>query len=361
MSYTANTWTAGVSPLSQDRMANLETQYAESSQSFPKGLFSAFIHFNGLTAAKDGTTASKLNVTAGTGFPQQADGTLRRRDVSAQSFTTSAVSTTYYLDLNPDGTLSWGTAHSPAANYLPICSVATDAGGTISGVSDARATTPALFPGLQTPIALNQPPRLFAGQQEPGACGLTTVASAASQSFGSMVNFKTQLTHQPTSVTFTVWVGPVNLSGGIGGTIMPLVNGVCNGFHFFFTSAAAGAVQWLGSYATVGNTIRAVDTAAGTFDHHCDGCDTLRDGIPLSELRAQTSDGSDVRASLPGRYSLAWDCVTPGCGTTEIFHTGLSAADEHSTLLTVDGTLTEGAKARLIRQAQRALGLPVLP
>ncbi|MDE1904950.1 MAG: hypothetical protein KGH75_00685 [Rhodospirillales bacterium] len=129
------------------RLNNIESQYTESTNSFEQDLFTAFV-LSGLVCTKDGTTANQLDVTAGTAFLLQADNTLRRRAQAASiggQFTTSALSTTYYLDLNPDGTWSFATSHSGVSNYLAICHLTTDGSGNISTVTDARTLTTSLF------------------------------------------------------------------------------------------------------------------------------------------------------------------------------------------------------------------------
>jgi hypothetical protein len=127
----------------------METQYSEATQSFEQDLFTAFV-FNGLVSTIDGSIANQLDVTAGVAFPKQTDNTLRRRATIASTtgqFTTSTPSTTYYLDLNPDGTFSWGTSHSGVTNYLPICSATTNSGGNLLVVTDARTLTTAFLLG----------------------------------------------------------------------------------------------------------------------------------------------------------------------------------------------------------------------
>lgn len=148
MSYSPTTWVDGTTALNQTHLNNLETQYTEASQSLERDLFTAFV-FSGLVCTKDGTTVNQLDVTSGVAFLlQSSDSTLRRRATSASiagQFTTATPSTTYYLDLNPDGTFNWGTAHSGQSNYLPICQVATDASGNISTVTDKRTLSTTLL------------------------------------------------------------------------------------------------------------------------------------------------------------------------------------------------------------------------
>lgn len=121
--------------------------YLDMNNMFPTSLFSAFV-LTGLTASKDGTTANKLNVTSGTAYPQQTDATIRQKGIPATSFMTSALNSTYYLDLNPNGSYSFGTSHSTVTNYMPIAQVTTDASGNISGVLDVAQRTLVMLPNL---------------------------------------------------------------------------------------------------------------------------------------------------------------------------------------------------------------------
>jgi len=66
----------------------------------------------------------------------------RRYIRSAMNFVTSVASTTYYLDFQPDGNYSWGTAHSTQENYLPIAEATTDSAGNIITVTDKRPLSP---------------------------------------------------------------------------------------------------------------------------------------------------------------------------------------------------------------------------
>jgi hypothetical protein len=166
MPYTPTAWVDNVTMGNQTRMNNLETQYGEAAAQVTHEMLSAGVLY-GLIATKDGTTANQLDVTAGVALlTNVSDGHRRVRTMSASTpgqFTTSTPSTTYYLDLNPDGTWSWGTAHSGVTNHLTICSVTTDGSGTISTVTDARTLNFTLLPnavhsgGVLTLPPLNAP------------------------------------------------------------------------------------------------------------------------------------------------------------------------------------------------------------
>jgi hypothetical protein len=127
---------------------NLETQAGVALFSLNPDLFTAFV-LSGITCTKDGTTATQLDVASGYAYATQTDGTLARIDVVSDTFSTVGHATaTMYLDLNPDGSWSWGTSHSAVSNHLTICSVTTDGSANISSVTDARTVTTTLLGGL---------------------------------------------------------------------------------------------------------------------------------------------------------------------------------------------------------------------
>jgi hypothetical protein len=155
--YTQTVWTNGVTAANQSHMSNLEQQYTEAVNSFEQELFTPFV-FSGLVCSKDGTHANQLDVTSGIAFLLQSDNTLRRRATAASTtgqFTTSTHNTTYYLDLNVDGTFSFGTSHSGTANYLTICQLTTDGSGNISTVTDERQLNTTMFSGAAGSITIN--------------------------------------------------------------------------------------------------------------------------------------------------------------------------------------------------------------
>lgn len=145
MPYTPINVVNGVTPLNATFGNTIQTQYAEASQSFNVDLFGPPFILEGFVATKDGTIANQLDVTAGVGYPLQSDGTLRRRSVASSNQTTSALSSTYFLYLQPDGTWYWSTTNAPAANSLAICTVTTDGSGNILAVTDARQLTTVLL------------------------------------------------------------------------------------------------------------------------------------------------------------------------------------------------------------------------
>lgn len=146
MPYTTTSWTSGTTPVDAPEMNNLETQYAEATNSFEQDMFTAGWVQNGLVATKDGSVASQLDVTAGVAFLMQSDGTTRRRaPTSSTQSTTGHASTTMYLFLKTDGTFAWQTSSTPPSNALGIAHVTTDGSANISTVVDDRDLNPNLF------------------------------------------------------------------------------------------------------------------------------------------------------------------------------------------------------------------------
>lgn len=153
MAYQPVTYNTGAAPgLDGPAFNAIETQYAEAINSLHHETVQPFVEY-GLVATKDGTVATKLNVTAGVAWLNQSyDGTRRYRAPTSTSFTTSAPSATYYLDVQSDGTWSWGTAHSSDPNYLAIAQVTTDGASNIATVTDARSLALRLFANAQGPL-----------------------------------------------------------------------------------------------------------------------------------------------------------------------------------------------------------------
>lgn len=156
MPYTPTTWVSGSTPVDAPEQNNLETQYTEATNSIEQDLLTAFT-ISGMVCTKNGTNAKQLDVTAGVTLIKQTDGTLRRRATSASTtnqFLTATPSTTYFLDLNPDGTFSWGTAHSAVTNHLTVASVTTDASGNINVITDTRTLNATLLASMTGNLSL---------------------------------------------------------------------------------------------------------------------------------------------------------------------------------------------------------------
>lgn len=108
---------------------------------YAKDLFTSSFVYSGLVATKDGTNAKQVDVSAGIVYILQTDGSLRRLSIAAYTAQIAFPNTTYYLDLNPDGTFSWAGTHSTQANYIPICTVTSDASSNVSTIIDSRPLT----------------------------------------------------------------------------------------------------------------------------------------------------------------------------------------------------------------------------
>lgn len=151
--FTATTVVNGVTPMNATLGNLMQTQAGIALNGFNGDLIGSGFVLSGITCAKDGSIANQLDVASGRAYALHSDGSVGLIVVASTTFATATINTTYYLDLNPDGTWSWGTSHSGVANYLPICSVTTDASGNIKTVTDARVTTsPLLGSGVLAPI-----------------------------------------------------------------------------------------------------------------------------------------------------------------------------------------------------------------
>ncbi len=196
MSYLPTAWKSGQTPADAPQFNNLESAYRSAMSALNADLFSAFV-LSGLVATKDTSVATQLDVTAGVAYLKQPAATVAsgsgattssvsQNDIArvapaASTFTTSVASATYYLDLNPDGTWSWGTVHSAQANSLSVAQVTTDASGNILTVTDKRSMLAQLLPGdlmgqLQLPTTAGvsvQPPQggPYGGQIVGGVTG----------------------------------------------------------------------------------------------------------------------------------------------------------------------------------------------
>lgn len=425
----------GGGPYSSGNANNAETQSGVALHSFNPYLVSAGYVHSGAVCTKDGTNANQLDIASGEAFLIQTDGTLALCDIAADNThtTTGNPSTTMYLDLNPDGSWSWGTSHSVQANYLPICQVTTDASANIATVTDKRPLsttflspaqglhvgqsgaagsgvtqaflrlggavgsylndsyigtyadiagggggaflylvlaadrgvvftqqgigggnlfTVGLTPTSGTKSWIDQagalhataPVTLVSGNQETGFAGLEGTANAGNNlSVG--VNFKTVTTNTPSSLTLTT-----SFSGN---TTSQTATGMTKyGFWLSIKATATGDTYWAGTYTTVGNCLLAVDTAAQTFDHHCDQCGALHQGVALDELVMAVGP-------TPARSSLSYTC--PECGASEHFNCALSAEDENDESPQGAGAYatTRGAQAALIRSLMAALQMAV--
>lgn len=190
-------------------------------------------------------------------------------------------------------------------------------------------------------------PAIAQGAPATGRCGGTHQASGGSQVFGEDTSYAATLSASPTSVSLTQ-VAATNATGA------GVSNLSANGFTVFWSSSGAGLTEYHAEFRTNGNCLLGVDGARGTFDHHCDGCEArglvaVRRGLALGrDLAARAHPSGD-----PGQHSMVYTC--PTCGMVEGFHTGLLPEDEQEQY-SANGAFRAG-QARLIRQAQTALGL----
>ena len=135
----------GVTPANATWGNLVQTQAGIALNGLNGDFWSSFI-LSGCTPTKDGTVANQLDIASGIAYLRMTDNSVARCDVAATTFTTSTPSTTYYLDLNPDGSWSWGTTHSGVANHQLIAQCTTDGSGNISAVTDNRG--PGGHPGV---------------------------------------------------------------------------------------------------------------------------------------------------------------------------------------------------------------------
>lgn len=189
------------------------------------------------------------------------------------------------------------------------------------------------------------PVTLAAGNQETGVVGMQQYGQAG-HNVSIMANFKTVLTNVPTSITTTNLAAPNNASG------LNFNSFTIYGMNMFWTVGATADTGWNVKYTTVGNCLLAVDTAAHTFDHHCDGCGAVRRGVALSEVAV-------TPGATPAEHALFYTC--PTCGTAEHYNAALGAADEADSSPQGSGeyATTRGAQATLIRALMQALNIEV--
>ncbi|GBF34155.1 hypothetical protein DCCM_3267 [Desulfocucumis palustris] len=121
-----------------ERLINNDVFLRAFAETLAKDIFASGFVVAGMVATKNGSTPTQLDVTSGVAYLQQVSGGLARFEADANFFVVAQSSATYYLDIQPDGTYHWGTAHSAQANYLPVATVTTDGAGAIATVTDTR-------------------------------------------------------------------------------------------------------------------------------------------------------------------------------------------------------------------------------
>lgn len=115
---------------------------------YAQDLFSnGFVLNGGLTVTKDGTQLNQVNVTAGTVYILQPDGTSKRYSVASTNFRTATASNTYNLDFQPDGTWFWNVGHSTQTGYINIAAVTSDASSNVNVVTQNPAAYNVTLPG----------------------------------------------------------------------------------------------------------------------------------------------------------------------------------------------------------------------
>lgn len=425
-----------------DRVSNIgnNVQVNSATNTLEQDVVSPFI-LSDMTPTKDSIVQNQLNIRSGISFNRQTDGSILRISISANSFKTSSPSSTYYLDLNPDGSTSWSTSHSNQPSYLTIATVTTDASGNISTVADTRPVSTTIFPGMSniagvqyinmynlhvfkniqadnlisvqgtfqitsnvggegyqqyigrsyadlyfvptsndrpttlvfwanptvsapiTPVPVltvgaipqgsaahidtsgvvhaNAPMYLLSGHQETGTCGGIYTAAGAGTYNGWVVNFKTIMTNNPTSIS----ISNITVSN-VAGVSFDYYSTV--GFSIIVNSTAAGFTKYYVNYTTVGNCLLAVDSVARTVDHHCEQCGHVSTATPMSNVSI-IDDG----------VMFGMHYVCPSCGVAEHFNPRLTPADELDTTPQGSGqySSTRGEQSKLIRQLQSALGM----
>lgn len=164
---------------------------------------------------------------------------------------------------------------------------------------------------------------LASGSPDYGDIGIKGYNATASEGWGVMQSFNAILVNTPTSVT-------INAVASSNASSVATTRIDTHGFGITWTAGAVAVTEWFGNYTTVGNCILAVDLENGTFDHHCEQCGLVRNGLSLLEdIRVETPH-EDLRIrDKPGFYALMIDC--PQCGAMEGLNTNLQLEDEVET------------------------------
>lgn len=321
----------------------VQTQYTEAISSLNQDLFVAFV-LSGLIAHKDSVTANKLDVAAGVAYVLQTDSTTRRRAPVASSQTTAALSSTYYLYLQPDGTWYWATTNTPAANSLFIAQVTTDGSGNISTVTDKRTLGIALLSGKDTNLgALVLPAPLSLTLFQNGALagavvgGVTFAQAGAilsdydtSASFnGSSGYISAPASSLPTgngAWTLEAWVN-FSVAPGAGYNILQFgASGTNNSAELYIDASGKlgtnfyGGAQVFGNVALTGAWHHVAATWDGTTQR------TYVDGV------AQTATGTPGAATLGSAFCVL-GAQTNGTTNTNFFNGKLARAAIYNTAL----------------------------
>src|SRR5260221_543733 len=121
------------------------------------------------------------------------------------------------------------------------------------------------------------------GASEQGYFGIEyTNATVAHPNFGHGVIFQQIMAQAPTSLTLSADSGAANYN-----TTTPAIDRINPvGFRETLTcnfSAGDTWGRWYGWYTTVGNCLHAIHHEQARLDWHCDGCDTLHQGLAMTE------------------------------------------------------------------------------
>lgn len=238
----------------------------------------------------------------------------------------------------------------PLARVLVGATVATIAAGNVTDERLSVLTAP-LVPYL---VAA---PYFFPGYQDGGHIQHTQSQSSLSTAATIWRPYHARMSNIPSSIALT---GVTYFQGSSASATAITIDGFLFGWSPNATGGSAAAADW----TTVGNCLRAVEPRArsrrgkrGAFTHHCDQCDTLAEGLSLVDDLAVVPSVFGMKV---GYYGLGHECGT--CGGSEWYATGLPPADEAGwDAPGVDGDWSHPAmRAHLVREAQRALDLPLL-
>ena len=165
------------------------------------------------------------------------------------------------------------------------------------------------------------------GASETGQCGVSFNASGAGVAGGASQTYPQQTALPPTSITLSQLQNN-NATGAAASQITAV------GFHLKVNSVAAGPVDYVAAYTTVGNCLRGHDRRRGTVDHHCDVCQRAHEAAHGCGGCAECEDKAHHRG-LSIREHVEWTpgspkastlvLVCPHCGTRECFDTGVAA------------------------------------
>ena len=269
-----------------------------ATNTIEQDLLTPFV-LSGLVVSKDGTVPNQIDITAGVAYPRQSDGSLLRQALVAATFLSSVPSTTYYLDLNSDGSWSWGTNHSTQSNYLTIAQATTDASGNIATVNDERNINTVLLASQTGTLTLAAIQGVLFGQ----AFGAAAASIAYNPAFG--LEIRSVVTGaSPTGVFFATWNGSAD--------IVP----------FSVGGQVASALGWIDTagvlHAPAPVTLAAgnQETGACGFDWVASGANDLRGYVVNFKTRMTNSpssvtltvaSSSNVKVGTPTASSITRD------------------------------------------------------